>query len=330
MVKVNIINDKAIDDWLYMVAWKNDASETAGLLSLGLKRHLLKDSATAEVLLPEDAPSGRGTNGTSAARSTGLRRRKIRAEWQDPAHHRLDCLDAGERRLGERVNGKPKVLLHFQSVDDACAKADKYFAALNKKFAKAARAKEDTDIKTVLDFGDGMKIVELLTPEALKIEGPKMGHCVGGGAYDDGVKQGTKKIYSLRDRGNEPHATFEVDVADNSLLQCKGKENKPAAAKYMSYVEKFVRENKFKLTEQAQFTNLLQSDDGTIYNVYKLPKHLSIKGDLDLSFFRADLTELPDSLSVSGSLALSDCKRLRMLRTAFLWAGIFVSTIART
>lgn len=40
------------------------------------------------------------------------------------------------------------------------------------------------DIRTVLDFGDGYKIVRLLTPKALDRESRECDHCVGKGLYD--------------------------------------------------------------------------------------------------------------------------------------------------
>ena len=44
--------------------------------------------------------------------------------------------------------------------------------------------------------------------KALKYEGDTMGHCVG--AYCDDVASGQTRIYSLRDKNNEPHVTIEV------------------------------------------------------------------------------------------------------------------------
>ena len=78
--------------------------------------------------------------------------------------------------------------------------------------------------------GQGFKWVELTAPKdaksvddgfgnmstpgyselekALKYEGDTMGHCVG--AYCDDVASGQTRIYSLRDKNNEPHVTIEV------------------------------------------------------------------------------------------------------------------------
>ena len=53
--------------------------------------------------------------------------------------------------------------------------------------------------KSVLKLSDGMEIVQLTTPEALDYESEYMGHCVGKGGYDEGVRKGSIKIYSLRE-----------------------------------------------------------------------------------------------------------------------------------
>ena len=59
--------------------------------------------------------------------------------------------------------------------------------------------------------------VKILTTDQLKQEGAQMGHCIGGGAYDDKLNKGTHAFYSLRDKYNKSHATFEVEI---SLESC--------------------------------------------------------------------------------------------------------------
>jgi hypothetical protein len=139
-----------------------------------------------------------------------------------------------------------------------------------------------------------------------------MGHCVGGGAYDDGVEKGTTKIFSLRDKNNEPHVTFEIGVAENTLKQCKGKENGPAVAAYMPYVEAFVRQGKFKPVEAARYTNLIQDDDGVVYSFYAMPKTFSVGSDLNLRDC-TELTQLPEHLSVGRHIYLRGCTGLTQL-----------------
>jgi len=99
--------------------------------------------------------------------------------------------------------------------------------------------------------------IRKLYPKALGPEGEKMGHCVG--SYCEAVSAGTKVIYSLRDKENEPHVTIEIGELDQDqitswydyhgdedppkevLIQVKGKENAPPVQKYGKLVQPFIK-----------------------------------------------------------------------------------------
>jgi hypothetical protein len=52
-----------------------------------------------------------------------------------------------------------------------------------------------------------------LRPQDLRAEGRRMRHCVGDSpSYARGVADGSKEIWSLRDRNNKPHFTLEIDT----------------------------------------------------------------------------------------------------------------------
>ena len=84
------------------------------------------------------------------------------------------------------------------------------------------------DVETVLDFGDGFRVVKLVGENAYKREGFLMSHCVAS-YYGHDVE-----VYSLRDSNNMPHATMEKDQ------QIKGKGNGDIHPKYIDYVVKFL------------------------------------------------------------------------------------------
>lgn len=104
---------------------------------------------------------------------------------------------------------------------------------------------EGTDYKIIYDFGDGFRMVQLLTPTSLDKETKILGHCVGKGGYDEAVEKGTVKIYSLRDKDNLPVAT--MDVRGNSVNQVKGKRNGPVDEAAHSHIWKFILRNKLTL-----------------------------------------------------------------------------------
>ena len=154
----------------------------------------------------------------------------------------------------------------------------------------------------IIQFADGMKIVRLFTPEALDYEGTKMGHCVGSGNYDRGVEEGSIQIYSLRDKWDNPHVTFEVRGKD--IKQCKGKENCRPVRKYAPYCQFFVSQNGLNLCDDMRQLGLIKQD-GICYDLYELPENFVIKGNLDLS--RMGLEVLPDlsQLVVEGDFNCS-------------------------
>jgi hypothetical protein len=89
----------------------------------------------------------------------------------------------------------------------------------------AAKAEADT-IKSLPvhnTYNEGYRWIEIehptdpeLTKKALTSESDQMGHCVGRLAkYREGIENGTKRIYSLRDANNKPHITIEEDIYRN-------------------------------------------------------------------------------------------------------------------
>jgi hypothetical protein len=156
--------------------------------------------------------------------------------------------------------------------------------------------------ESVMTFAGGSRIVRLLTPAALDRESAMMGHCVGQGAYDAAVKDRSRIIYSLRDKDNKAHVTLDVNAADNTLLQCKGKQNAPPAPRYMPRVRAFIERSGFALKESPRMTGLVRDMEGKVHSVHALPTGLKVTGDLNL--IDTEITALPEGLSVGGHLFL--------------------------
>ena len=191
----------------------------------------------------------------------------------------------------------------FEKTLDA---AKKWHVTMAEQAEKLAKSKElfEKSLKGtefVMDLPNGMAAYQLTTPEALDFESEYMGHCVGKGSYDRGVKKGTIHIYSIRDKNGEPHVTFEVH--GNDIYQCKGKGNKAPVEKYRPAVHEFVRQKQFNI--KGDFIKIgLWHQDGEYYDIFNLPKGFVIKGNLKLS--DRDMTELPDlsAVTVTGNF---DC-----------------------
>jgi hypothetical protein len=94
----------------------------------------------------------------------------------------------------------------------------------------------ESDIQEFMSFQDESKIVKLLSKKAFEREGNLMSHCLGGYSTREGYD-----IYSLRDKSNQPHATFEVSTKDSDILQIKGKGNGSIHPKYIHRVLAFLK-----------------------------------------------------------------------------------------
>ena len=112
------------------------------------------------------------------------------------------------------------------SYPQAVVKSEGWTKALQKK-AEGIQEKKG-DVKVEHDFKDGFKIVRLIGENAYKREGNLMRNCVASYFGRD------TKIYSLRDKQNEPHCTMEWGQ------QIKGKGNGSIHPKYIKYVIKFL------------------------------------------------------------------------------------------
>lgn len=134
------------------------------------------------------------------------------------------------------------------SVLDAIRLSDKWRISNQKKGKGLIDSKED--IENFLAFSDGSKIVKLVSKKAFEREGFLMSHCLGG--YNLRENYG---IYSLRDKENNPHATFEVNIKDKDILQIKGKGNGPIHPKYINRVLKFLKALGMNIRE-SEMTNL--------------------------------------------------------------------------
>lgn len=88
--------------------------------------------------------------------------------------------------------------------------------------------------KVILNCGD-FKWVQLLTEEDCLEEGRAMGHCIGGHGHNTNISTGNTIAYSLRDKYNKPHLTFEMRVKDLIVFEFKGRANSQPKAEYLQY-----------------------------------------------------------------------------------------------
>jgi hypothetical protein len=102
------------------------------------------------------------------------------------------------------------------------AKADAWTKFLNKKAWTS-----DGETEAVLSVSPELTWFELKDSKALSNEGYRMGHCVGSQGYDELVRTGRSRIYSLRTDRSKPILTAEVryESPQGTLIQIQKRAN---------------------------------------------------------------------------------------------------------
>ena len=169
------------------------------------------------------------------------------------------------------------------------------------------------DVETVLDLGDGWRWVRVTTPEGLDFEGEAMGHCVGGGSYDD------KTIYSLRGPDGMPHCTVQYDPKGRVVEQVKGRGNKEVVPRHHPAVRAFADHlSPTDIRDAPLFGHVFLKEETwpkarlVSLEEFGTMQGMDVDGHLVLSGCPS-LVSLPEGLSVGGSLFLYGCTMLESL-----------------
>ncbi len=204
-------------------------------------------------------------------------------------------------RTARETDKKPKIRYDYLKTSNELSTFEKALAAakhwhenMAEELAKRNKSKDFLEkslkgTKKIMDLPDGLTAYELTTEEALDFESDNMGHCVGRGSYDAGVKNGSTHIYSIRDAKGEPHATLEVRY--NEVRQIKGKGNRALIRKYVPATFCFIDSQRWGVVNDLANIHAIQQD-GKLWYIFNLPKGFVVRGGINLS--KQELTELPD------------------------------------
>lgn len=260
----------------------------------------------------------------------------------DAYDHVLDWLRASLiteaawlRNIDEQ--GRPRKLLKCSRYDDLVREADKSMDRLN---AQRAKALCPDDEEHVADLAEGFRLVRLLTPEALDLESSRMKHCVGHGAYDAGVADGSIEIYSMRDPLGRPVITVEIErdtdgLDDYGVLaakprtyraigQIQGRRNADPSREHLEILRPFAMKDGWTDTEHWWPTvtdaagvryDINAIPPGTVFEKFylsldavtsgraKLPHGITVIGDCYVS--GPLVGALPEGMTVGGNLLLN-------------------------
>ena len=250
---------------------------------------------------------------------------------------------AGLAKKTEKIS---KIRLDYLKSSNEYATFDMVLSAANlwhEKLAKGTKKvrkdeafynKSIEGTEFIMKLPNNTAAYRLLTPEALDFESDNMGHCVGSGYYDKEVIDGTIKIYSIRDYNGEPHVTFEVSKDEDEytgtdyVQQCKGKQNKAPAEKYMDAILALVEKMQWDIRGDKENVKLIKDINKKCYNLKRLfDWTITLPPDTtfeELDFSKMELTKLPN-LSNAKILGSFDCSgnNLTSLEGAPKECGIF-------
>lgn len=199
-------------------------------------------------------------------------------------------------------SGAPKKFAKFHDLPSVFMEAER-------GLQRMAQANPVSEIKpgeevVVAELESGYRIVSLLSPEALDRESKVMQHCVGLGSYDEGVKDGTISILSLRDPAGKPHVTMEVDVEGKRINQIKGKQNRFPVGKYFDTLFPWLAESGMSVNPHELAGGYFCAEGGAVRHVRDLQPFEVMNHDLMLTFGEGDEPDvvLPEGLVVNGGV----------------------------
>jgi hypothetical protein len=196
--------------------------------------------------------------------------------------------------------GRTRKVMKFSKVTDIVKEADKAVAKAAQRRGRVTVVNDDET--PFADLADGYRLVRLVSAAALDKEGSEMRHCVGDGAYDGHLGIDGTLLLSLRDKQGKSHATIEI--RDGRLTQLRGKQNKPAVARYLDLMAGFFKDS--DIDAPASWFKRVEDIHGDWHKLTALPECLEMHGSLRLSGSEVD--SLPSKLTVGGDLDITESR----------------------
>ncbi len=222
-------------------------------------------------------------------------------------------------RVADESGKHPKIKLGYlktnnelQNVDNAINIAHKHLIKNQIQREKRLFKNGIAGTKEIISFIDNKsKIVLLSSQDALRYEGEKMGHCLTSDKCISEYLKTTTQIYSFRNFNNNPYVTIEV--RNNKIAQCKGRQDKPPIKKYIPYIQDFIKAMGFELNGDFFNVGLIQDKYGTLHNIFDIPDEgIEIDGDLNLARCNfADKQIKFGKIKLNGKLTLRMAQNLQ-------------------
>lgn len=280
---------------------KFDAASVEHELTLSIGRVMLKEAKKDEFIEASIALDEQDEIDLNCSILPDHKARHI-VDWlkaakinNEPWMHNLDDMD------------RIKKLMKFSSLTQIHDEADKAMRIKAQQSLGITVSAGDERLIKVLE--DGYHIVQMLTPTALDRESAFMQHCIGNGAYDEGLDDSEVEYLSLRDKMGKPHATLEI--RNEMVVQLQGKQNKSPAQKYLDLIIPFLKERKLGWNNEVCRQGGIYDSE---YNFHPLdaplPDGLCVNGNID--FIETSIAALPNNFKIIGKLSL-DFTRIKRI-----------------
>jgi len=314
---INLVQTSEIEKFFLQQA-EGDL-QLASWLNIGLMRSICRRAQNAVELLdlPPDAPDWLQRKWPEGG---PFHRFQPDAELADKVRHIADWLSAArtERAPFLQKRDKDGVPLKVRqlNLESAFNAATKYFGRAHSRAGAPLSAKirgaEEPGVITALELAQGRRFVEITSPAALKAEGLRMKHCVGGHGYGFSLLAGQMSFYSLRDADGRPKATISLH-SNGWLDQCKGERDGRADEQHLPEIAAFLEEKKAKINKfHNDLPGYIQLEDGGIMPVHKLPECYDVKTTLQMADIYTT-TCLPARITVKGDVVIARCPSLEAI-----------------
>jgi len=188
---------------------------------VALKELRQQDAVTPSVVRwnDRDFPIDGMLNGAFDGETWAIQRARYYALRNGPLiRHVVDWLDVSVREEHAWPSnldalGRPKKIMKCGSIDSLFNEAERQLSRQRQRTVHATEPLTSDDLRWVCDLDHGLRLVQLLSPEALDDEGHRMKHCIGLGSYDRRLDDPDVGYYSVRDGDERSLATIEVERA---------------------------------------------------------------------------------------------------------------------
>lgn len=158
----------------------------------------------------------------------------------------------------------------------------------------------------------GMTLVQLTSQASLYDEAMEMHNCIDSAQHICQHELQSHHYFSIRNTANRSNATI-VTNSDNTIEEAEGyKQNSSALAplhgEYWPILKMAIERMAWKNGMAFYLTGVFEQD-GTLYNLFDLPKDFTFKGHLDFNFVKEGFSgklvapplTIPDGLTIDGN-----------------------------